>query len=72
MFNERCLELAQKQKHLYTSCAAIIRDNTMDDKLMYIPNNNQHIYSFFCRLELMVEKFEHNCFGNQPITTQWK
>ena len=30
----------------------------MDDKLIYIPNNDTQNY-LFCRLQLMVEMFEH-------------
>ena len=38
--------------------AGILRDKTMSDKLMYIPNNDAQKYTIF-RLKLVVEMFEH-------------
>ena len=38
--------------------AGIIRDKTMEDKLMYIPKDYTQNYPF-CKLNLLVEKFGH-------------
>ena len=37
----------------------IKRDKTMADKLRYIPNDDTENYPF-CRLQLVVETFEHS------------
>ena len=36
----------------------VLRDKTMADKLMYIPNDDTNNYPF-CRLKLVVETFEY-------------
>ena len=38
----------------------------MHDKLMYIPNDDAQNYAF-CRLQLLVEKFEHSTNQNSII-----
>ena len=43
--------------------SGIKRDKTMADKSMYIPNDDTQNYLFW-RLQLMVEKFEHQL--NKP------
>ena len=53
-----CLQVQIFYKYgLYVN-SGIYRDNTMADKFMYIPNDNAQNYPF-CRLKLVVEKFEH-------------
>ena len=39
-------------------CTGILRDKTMDNKSMYIPDDVTQNYAF-CRLKLLVEKFGH-------------
>ena len=41
------------------------RDQTMADKLMYIPNNDSQSYPL-CRLKLVDETFEHSKFTKAP------
>ena len=47
---------------LVSVISGIVRDKTMDDKLIYIPNDDEHNY-FICRLKLLVEPV-----WNQSIT----
>ena len=42
----------------YQTFTGIVRDKTMDDKLMYIYNDDTQNYPF-CRFQLVVETFEH-------------
>ena len=39
--------------------SGILRDKTMSNKLIYIPNDNTQNYPF-CRLQLVVESFKHS------------
>ena len=43
----------------YAILSGILRDKTMEDKLIYIPNDDKHNYPF-CWLKLLVEKFDSN------------
>ena len=45
----------------------ILRDKTMDCKLMYVPIMNKQNYPF-CRLKWLIEKFGQ--VWNQPIKIQ--
>ena len=46
------------RENLFPLGPGISRDKTMDDKLIYIPNDDKQNYSFFI-LQLLVEKFEY-------------
>ncbi len=41
--------------------SGILRDKTMADKLIYIPNDDTKKYPF-CRFKLVVETFEHSTY----------
>ena len=47
----------------------VLRDKTIDDKLMYISNNDKQNY-LFCRLQSLVETFGHYLSRNNQ--TQMK
>ena len=44
----------------------ILRDETMNDKLIHIPNYHEQIYPL-CRLKLFVEKLRHHNFGTDQF-----
>ena len=46
-------------------------DKTRADKFMYIPNDYTQNYNF-CKLQLVIEAFEHSTKWNQPIKIQLK
>ena len=49
----------------------IIREKTIDENFIYIPNNDKQNYHYFCRLKLLVETFD-TANLNQPIKIEKK
>ena len=45
----------------YSIPTGILRDKTMADKLMYIPNDNKQNYTLY-RLQLLVGTFRHSIY----------
>ena len=58
--------MVESYAHVKTEKIEILRDKTMEDKLINNPNDDKPNYPF-CRLRLLVEKFGDYIFGKKKL-----